>query len=167
MPSDERFERSEGSEAFHRARAEMYLRRASRHEARATAFGAQRRAIVASGTAGRSPRDSMIGHDSRNRRHATASFGADAPAVAAPRREGRVERRELNAREQELQEPELRRYERKKTGRTKSEMYEHLEVAYPNHQLTNSEKDELVKKTLLSGNTSFDMLQILFLRYHK
>jgi hypothetical protein len=59
MRSDER------REAFHRARAETYLRRASRHEARAAALGAQRELVAT-----RSPSESM--RYSRNH-HATAS----------------------------------------------------------------------------------------------
>jgi hypothetical protein len=138
-------ERSERSEASHRARAETYLRRASRHEARAAALSAQRELVAA-----RSPSDSM--RYSRNR-HATASLAryGDTPSPE--------ERRAMQQQEMEHRSMELR-----KTGRTKKELYEHLEQAYPG--LNTDEKDKLVKDLLLSGKSSFRELQSLFLQYH-
>ncbi len=133
MRSDER------REAFHRARAETYLRRASRHEARAAALGAQRELVAT-----RSPSESM--RYLRNR-HATASFPRYGTTTKT-----------------EQEELEHRRNELKKAGRTKNELYEHLGQAYPS--LNTDAKDELVKDLLQSGKSSFSDLQDLFLKYH-
>ena len=141
-------ERSERSEAFHRARAETYLRRASRHEARAAGLGAKRELVAA-----RSPSDSM--RYSRNR-HATASF---ARYGATTETKSAEERRAMQQQEMEHRHKEL-----KKTGRTKQELYEHLEQAYPG--LNTDEKDKLVNDLLLSRKSSFRDLQALFLQYH-
>ena len=123
----------------------VFRRRASRHEARATAFGAQRATEMASFPA-------------RNR--ATGSF---ARYGVSTENKGAAERREL-ARLELAQRHE----ERKKTGRTEKEMYAHLERAYPSQlaELTASDKDKLVQDTLRSGKSSFDALEHMVLQYH-
>ncbi len=62
------------------------------------------------------------------------------------------------------QEMEHRSMELRRTGRSKQDLYEHLEQAYPG--LNTDEKDKLVKDLLLSGKSSFRELQSLFLQYH-
>jgi hypothetical protein len=122
----------------------VFRRRASRHEARATAFGAQRATEAL--------------FPARNR--ATGSF---ARYGVSTEHKGAAERREL-ARLELAQRHE----ERTKTGRTEKEMYEHLERAYPYElaKLTASDKDKLVQDTLRSGKSSFDALEHMVLQYH-
>ncbi len=125
----------------------VFRRRASRHEARATAFGAHG-----------AHRATEALFPARNR--ATGSF---ARYGVSTEHKGAAERREL-ARLELAQRHE----ERTKTGRTENEMYEHLERAYPSQlaKLTASDKDKLVQDTLRSGKSSFDALEHTVLQYH-
>jgi hypothetical protein len=56
----------------------------------------------------------------------------------------------------------MRKIERNLPGRTADELLQHLNEAYPD-QLEPCEKDELVRDTLASAQSSFTMIQTLCL----
>jgi hypothetical protein len=61
----------------------------------------------------------------------------------------------------------MRKIERNLPGRTADELLQHLNEAYPDLLLEPCEKDELVRDTLASAESSFTMIQTLCLAKYK